>query len=121
MIPFGSRIGIGALTVGAAAASGMVPVVALVALVAAGTSAVALLALSRGQGQSARHAGVGLVAGAWLVILRLAVAPGGPAAPGELPPGAGPWIARVTALSAPRDGQQRLTVTLDEPTGRPSQ
>ena len=39
MIPFGSRIGIGAIAVGAAAASGMVPVVALMALVAAGTCA----------------------------------------------------------------------------------
>ena len=74
MIPFGSRIGIGALTVGAAAASGMVPVVALVALVAAGTCAAALLALARGQGQGAAvtRATWASLAGAWLVILRLA-------------------------------------------------
>jgi len=115
VIPFGSRVGIGAIGVGVAAASGVVPPAALVALVAAGTSVAARLALSRGRAGSARHASVGVLAGAWLVIFRLAVAPGGPAAPADLPSGAGPWTARVTALSAPRDGQQRLTVTLDEP------
>ena len=56
------------------------------------------------------------LAGAWLVIARLAVAPGGPgglriAALRRRPldrPGS-------STLSAPRDGQQRLTVALDEP------
>ena len=114
MIPFGSRVGIGALGVGVAAASSVVPVALLLVLVAAVTSAVARRAGSqRSRGHTA-HASVGVLAGAWLVILRLTVAPAGPEA-ATLPTGAGPWMARVTALSAPRDGQQRMTVTLDEP------
>ena len=116
MIPFGSRVGIGAIGAGVAAASGAVPVALLLALVAAGTSVVACLARSPRRGASARRASIGVLAGAWLVILRLAVAPAGPEA-AALPSGAGPWTARVTTLSAPRDGQQRLTVTLDEPYG----
>ena len=116
MIPFGSRVGIGAIAAGVAAASGVVPMAPLVLLVAAGTSVVARLARSPCRGESARRASVGILAGAWIVILRLAVAPADPAA-ATLPTGAGPWMARVTTLSAPRDGQQRLTVTLGEPYG----
>ncbi len=115
MIPLGSRVGIGALAVGVAAASAGVPAAALVALTAAATSAAALLgARSRGPG-SVRRASVGLLVGAWLVIARLAVAPAGPGTPAPLPSSAGPWTARVVAISTPRDGQQRLTVDLDEP------
>jgi len=117
VIPFGSRVGIGAIAVGVAAASGLVPTAALVALVAAGTSVAARLALTHGWGSSGRRASTGVLAGAWLVILRLAVAPVGSEAPSALPTGAGPWTARVTAMSAPRDGQQRLTVAVDEPYG----
>ena len=116
MIPFGSRVGIGAIGAGVAAASGVVPVALLVALVAAATSVVARLGSSPCGGARGRRATVGILAGAWLVILRLAVAPAGPEA-ATLPTGAGPWMARVTTLSAPRDGQQRLTVTLGEPYG----
>ena len=115
MIPFGSRIGIGAIAVGVAAASGLVPTAALVALVATGTTAIALLGLRARGGESARRASVGVLAGAWLVILRLVVAPGGPGAPESLPSGVGPWTARVMTMSAPLDGQQRLTVVLDDP------
>jgi competence protein ComEC len=114
MIPFGSRVGIGALGVGVAAASSVVPVALLLVLVAAVTSAVARRAGSQRRRGHTAHASVGVLAGAWLVILRLTVAPAGPEA-ATLPTGAGPWMARVTALSAPRDGQQRMTVTLDEP------
>ena len=116
MIPFGSQVGIGAIGAGVAAASGVVPVALLVALVAAATSVVARLGSSPCGGARGRRATVGILAGAWLVILRLAVAPAGPEA-ATLPTGAGPWMARVTTLSAPRDGQQRLTVTLGEPYG----
>ena len=117
MTPFGSRVGIGAIGAGLAAASGAVPLGALVALVAAGTTAAALLDLKRDGAGSAHRASVGVLAGAWLVIFRLAFAPVGPGAPPFLPSGAGPWTARVTAMAAPRDGQQRLTVVLDEPFG----
>jgi len=115
VIPFGSRVGIGAIAVGLAAASAAVPLAALVALVATGTTAIALLGLRARGGESARRASVGVLAGAWLVILRLVVAPGGPGAPESLPSGVGPWTARVMTMSAPLDGQQRLTVVLDDP------
>ena len=117
MIPFGSRVGIGAIAVALAAASAAVPLAALVALVAAGTTAVVVLGLRAGGAGSARRASVGVLAGTWLVIARLAVAPAGPEAPASLPAGAGPWTAQVMTMSAPLDGQQRLTVVLDEPLG----
>jgi len=116
VIPFGSRVGIGAIAVGLAAASAAVPLAALVALAVAGTAVVVLLGLQAGAAGSAR-ASIGVLAGAWLVIVRLAVLPGGPEAPASLPVGSGPWAARVVTMSAPRDGQQRLTVILDEPLG----
>ena len=117
MIPFGSRVGIGAIAVGLAAASAAMPLAALVALVAAGTTVVAVLGLRVGGAGSARRASVGVLAGAWLVIARLAVAPAGPETPASLPAGAGPWTAQVMTMSAPLEGQQRLTVVLDEPLG----
>ena len=117
MIPFGSRVGIGAIAVGVAAASAAVPLAVLAALVAAGTTAAALLGLWSGRETNAGRAIAGVLAGAWLVVARLAVAPGDAGAPASLPAGAGPWSARVATMSAPLDGQQRLTVVLDEPPG----
>ena len=117
MIPFGSRVGIGAIAVGLAAVSAAVPLAALVALAAAGTAVVVFLGLRPGGTGSARRASVGVLVGAWLVVVRLAVAPGGPEASALLPSGSGPWTARVTTMSTPRDGQQRLTVSLDDPFG----
>ena len=117
MIPFGSRVGIGALAVGLAAASAGAPPAALAALVAAATTGIAVLGLRPGEPGSARRMCVGVLAGAWLVVARLLIAPGGPDAPASLPSGSGPWTARVASMSAPRDGQQRLTVILDAPSG----
>jgi competence protein ComEC len=126
VIPFGSRVGIGAIAVGAAAASGAVPPAALVAVVAAGTTAAALLGLTSGIAGGARRergAGgalrlsVGVLVGAWLVVARLAVGGSEAEAPVSLPAGTGPWTARITTMSTPLDGMQRLTVVLDEPIG----
>lgn len=117
MIPFGSRVGIGAIAVGLAGAVGAVPLAGLVALVAAGTTGAAILGLRPGGAGSARRASVAVLAGAWLLVARLVVVPGGPEVPASVPSGSGPWVARVIAMSAPRDGQQRLTVVLDEPSG----
>ncbi|MFH1475365.1 MAG: ComEC/Rec2 family competence protein [Chloroflexota bacterium] len=123
MIPFGSRVGIGAIAVGLAAVSAGVPLAALVALAAMGTAAIVLPGLGAGGGRMrraksgrTRRASVGVLVGAWLVIGRLVIA-GDAEPPLSLPPGAGPWAARVVAMSSPRDGQQRLTVELDEPSG----
>ncbi|HSW41387.1 MAG TPA: ComEC/Rec2 family competence protein, partial [Patescibacteria group bacterium] len=120
MIPFGARIGIGALGAGLAAMSGVVPPAAIVASAAAATGAIAITGTRRsgalGTG-GVHRASIGILVGAWLVILRLAIAPAGPEPSPALPSGPGPWTGRVVSISAPRDGQQRLTVVLDEPFG----
>ncbi len=129
MIPVGARLGIGAFAT-AWAASALQPGTAAIAAVVA-TASAALVAQQLVGGRRrprpsrlrprpdglARGAIAGIV-GAWLVVARLLVGgDGSPVGGAILPDGRGPWIAQVVAVGTPRDGQQRLTVALDEPTG----
>lgn len=125
MIPAGAGLAIGAFAAAyAASAAG-----STVTLVIAGAAAVSLLAVVAAQrsatvGRPARGPGAGartlaaVAVGAWLVIGRLLLGgDGGPAPPSALPDGRGPWMGRVVAVGTPREGQQRLTVALTEPSG----
>ena len=49
---------------------------------------------------------VPVLAGAGLIVLRLAVMPAGPAAMDVPPTGDGPWTLNVSSTGSPRDGQQ---------------
>jgi competence protein ComEC len=125
-MPTGVGLGLGAF----AAAWAVSGAGFAVTLVLAGTAAVSLLAVVASQ-QSPRTGGraasrpaavarplAAVALGAWLVVGRLLLGgDGGPAPPSALPEGSGPWIGRVVAVGTPREGQQRLTVALAEPSG----
>jgi len=115
-MPAGARVGAGALAAAlAVAAAGLAPPVLLAALAAASGGLIADRAI--GGPSAGRGVGAALV-GAWLVTARLLLVGGAPEPPpGDLPAGSGPWTARVTAIGTPREGTQRLTVTLDGPSG----
>ena len=83
------------------------PIAAALAMSAAGVMLVSWAARVRGT-----HA-IAISAGALLVGCRLLVlSPAGPDA-AELPPGSGPWTARVVGLGAPRNGSQVATLEID--------
>ena len=114
-IPFGARVGIGVLAAALLAESWPLSPLGLIAVAASATAVVALDGLRAG-GRPRAHAATAVLIGAWLLTLR--AVPGGAAvdaAPTALPEGRGPWVARVTTLGSPREGMQRLTVTLEEP------
>lgn len=119
MIPFGARVGVGAIGTALAATSAGIPPVGLTAAAAALTAGlVALRAVRTRQVGWWGRGGVGLLLGAWIVIGRFAVgAEAGTPGSVALPPGPGPWTGRVTAIATPRDGTQRLTVAIDDPLG----
>ena len=117
MIPLGARVGVGALGAALLAAGAGVPPVGIVAAAGAATAG-AGVAAARAGGLARARGPLGFVAGAWLLAARLAAGGGGaPAAAVSLPTGAGPWEARVAAMSAPREGTQRLTVALEASRG----
>jgi competence protein ComEC len=100
------RLSIGAIA--AAVAAGQVAPNHLAAAVALGLAAVLLLAESRPR-LGARSL-LPVLAGAALIVLRLAVAPAGPAALDLPPTGDGPWTLVVSSTGSPRDGQQVATL-----------
>ena len=100
------RLSIGAIA--AAVAAGQVAPNHLAAAVALGLAAVLLLAESRPR-LGARSL-VPVLAGAALIVLRLAVVPAGPAALDVPPTGDGPWTLVVSSTGSPRDGQQMATL-----------
>jgi len=116
MMPVGARAGIGALVGALAVGAAGVALPVVLAVLAAATAGV-LVDRAIGGPAAGRSLGAVLV-GAWLVTARLLLV-GGAAQPppAALPDGTGPWTARVTAIGTPREGTQRLTVTLDEPPG----
>ena len=117
MIPVGARVGIGVLAAALLAGSGILAPVALLAFLAAATAVVAIAGSRPGDAARARVA-VAVLVGAWLLTLRVLAGGGvGIEAAPLLPEGSGPWIARVTALSTPREGTQRLTVIVEDRLG----
>ena len=100
------RLSIGAIA--AAVAAGQVAPNHLAAAVALGLAAVLLLAESRPR-LGARSL-LPVLAGAALIVLRLAVVPAGPAALDVPPTGDGPWTLVVSSTGSPRDGQQVATL-----------
>ncbi len=113
-IPVGARVGVGVLAAALLAQGGRLSVPGLVAVVAAATAVVAMSRARAGRRTRTPAATAALV-GAWLLTLRIAVGGGAAAAtPSTLPTGSGPWVARVTARGSPREGMQRLIVTLDD-------
>jgi len=101
-----ARLSVGAIA--AAVAAGQVAPNHLAAAVALGLAAALLLAESRPR-LGARSL-VPVLAGAGLIVLRLAVVPAGQAALDVPPTGDGPWTLIVAATGSPRDGQQVATL-----------
>ena len=102
----------GWLAVGGVLAALAVPALAAgrEAAVAAALGSLVLVLWLAVRGPAGRPA-IALAAGAWLIAIRLTIAPAGPLETAPPPP-EGPWTMAVEAVGSPREGRQVATLRL---------